>query len=88
MANPVKTIFSALHTLIRKVLGLPKKKKADTPLIVESNFIHKKKTCSKSTLEKIAEKKRKRSSTDLKKKWWQWLKKRKELQRRNRGKHD
>ena len=27
-------------------------------------------------------------STHLKKKWWYWLKKRRELQRRNRGRHD
>mgnify|MGYP003961821589 FL=1 len=64
MANPIRSIFSALHMLIRKVLGLPKKKKAATPLVVESNFTHKKKKCSKSTLEKIMRRKWKKKKKD------------------------
>ncbi len=65
MANPVRSIFSALHALIRKVLGLSKKKKVKVVIKkyeTDTNFpiIHKKKTCSKSALEKAAERKRKR----------------------------
>ena len=67
MANPVRSIFSALHALIRKVLGLSKKKKIKVVIKkyetdIEHDdlpIIHKKKTCSKSALEKAAERKRK-----------------------------
>ena len=60
MANPIRSIFSALNALIRKILGRPKKKKLLTKkhkidkLYSDLSPIHKeKKTCSKSTLEKI-----------------------------------
>ncbi len=65
MANPIRSIFSALHMLIRKVLGLSKKKKVkkykvDTPYSDLPIMHEKKKTCSKSALEKDAKRKRKR----------------------------
>jgi hypothetical protein len=65
MANPVRSIFSALHALIRKVLGLSKKKKVK--VITNLPIIHKKKTCSIPALEKRLQKekrKRKRKGKD------------------------
>ena len=71
MANPIRSIFSALNALIRKILGRPKKKKLLTKkheidkLYSDLSPIHKeKKTCSKSTLEKIVRRKKKKKKKD------------------------